>query len=273
MGGSSVVARLAAVAGSAVLVALLCTPPAHGEGCSADAQSGSNYVGGLITCTTSGSGGTSGSPSEPSLQLPERWELICTSPDDPNGTSCSPLYDCPAGTVPGWLYRLIDGNWHLVGTRCRILSDTTPTINPAAVARAFERIPLPRLRPVAQPAAKTLVNFDTIFHVEAEPLDRTLTLLGQRVELAIRPSEFRWEFGDGEVLTTTTPGAPYPSRAITHRYLDADVTVRAEVAVTWTARWRLNGGAWADVPGSVTTVGPPAVLRVVEAVPNLVATH
>lgn len=158
-----------------------------------------------------------------------------------------------------------------MGVECRNLA--APTVTPALVARAFERIPLPSLRAIAQPATKTLVNFDTIFHVEAEPIDRTLTLLGQRVELAIRPSGFRWDFGDGQRLTSSTPGAAYPSRAITHRYLDADVTVRAEVAVTWTARWRLNGGAWADVPGSVTTVGPPAVLRIVEAVPNLVASH
>lgn len=142
------------------------------------------------------------------------------------------------------------------------------TFTPGSVASAFERIPLPHLTSIAQPAGKTLVNFDTVFHVDAEPLTRSLILLGQHVELKIVPSSFRWTFGDGEISTTTKPGAAYPTKDVVHRYQHVG-SVQHHVEVTWTARWSLNGGAFQDVPGSVTTTGPETELRIVEATPNL----
>ncbi|HET9500026.1 MAG TPA: hypothetical protein VFO98_07180 [Marmoricola sp.] len=137
------------------------------------------------------------------------------------------------------------------------------------VLRAFRQVPLPASRSIAQPDTKTLVNFETIFHALAAPFTRTLTLLGQRVQLDIRPSSFHWVFGDGHSLDTTGPGAAYPSKEIVHKYLDAAVTVRHHLAITWTARFSVNGGPWQDVPGSVTRTGPDTALRIVEATPAL----
>lgn len=144
-----------------------------------------------------------------------------------------------------------------------------PTITPAMVARAFQRIPLPSHASVAQPGDKTLINFDTIFHTTASPLTRQITLLGQAIRLEIEPARFTWHWGDGSTTTTTTPGAPYPSRAVTHRYPHAHTTVRHHVAIEWTAQWSLNGGPLQPVPGSVTTTGPQTPLRVAEASPTL----
>jgi len=137
------------------------------------------------------------------------------------------------------------------------------------VANAFQRIPLPALRAITQPAGKTLINFDTIFYVDAQPLHRTLNLLGQRVELEITPSTFRWVHGDGTTAVTQTAGAAYPAKDVVYRYQQAHVTVRHHVEIVWTARWSLNGGAYQDVPGTVTTVGPETPLRVAEATPAL----
>lgn len=215
-----------------------------------------------VVCTSDG-------PSEaahgPSVPVKDRWILLCSVLVD--AERCDGPASCPEGMDFYAHQVLLDGEWINREVTCR--STASPTITPALVSTAFQRIPLPRLRTIAQPATKTLVNFDTIFHVEADPLRRDVTLLGQRIELDITPSSFTWTWGDGQSDTTHTPGAAYPSRAVVHRYLDADVTVEATVTVTWTARWRVNGGAWADVPGSVRTTGPAATLRVVEAVPNL----
>jgi hypothetical protein len=163
------------------------------------------------------------------------------------------------------------GAWERFRQFCRNddAEEATPVVTPALVARAFQRIPLPALRAITQPADKTLVNFDTIFRVDATPLHRTLTLLGQRVELAITPSTYRWVHGDGTVDVTHTPGAAYPAKDVVHRYQQAEVTVRQHVEIVWTARWRLNGGAYQDVDGTVTTVGPATPLRVAEATPVL----
>jgi hypothetical protein len=167
---------------------------------------------------------------------------------------------------------LHDGVWESLGQYCR--DDATGAISqaqvsPALVARAFRSIPLPHLRAITQPADKTLINFDTIFYVQATPLHRTLNLLGQRVELAITPSTFRWVHGDGTTAVTHTAGAAYPAKDVVYRYQQAHVTVRQHVEIVWTARWSLNGGAYQDVDGTVTTVGPETPLRIAEATPAL----
>jgi hypothetical protein len=144
------------------------------------------------------------------------------------------------------------------------------------VLQAFRRIPLPESRLVVQPpGGRTLVNFDTLFHTEAEPFMRTVRLLGQRVQLEITPSAFTWHHGDGTSQTTHEPGVAYErgrpmSDYVSNRYADADVTVRPSVDTIWSARFRVNGGPWRDVEGTVTMRGAPASLRVVEARPVLV---
>ncbi|HEY6932845.1 MAG TPA: hypothetical protein VI452_05555 [Marmoricola sp.] len=144
-----------------------------------------------------------------------------------------------------------------------------PQLTAAMIARAFQHVPLPALATHVQPRDKTLVNFDTIFYTDAQPISRTLTLLGQQVRLEIRPSRFTWSYGDGTAQTTSGPGAPYPSKDVTHRYPHAHTTVAAHVAVTWTAEYSVNGGPLQPVDGTVTTTGPDTPLRIAEAVPAL----
>jgi hypothetical protein len=207
----------------------------------------------------------SSSTSNPYTQY--RWELAC---DITVGAVMTCAGWCPAGEMPYRLLGLREGQWYPLGIRCEAIApDTAPTVTPALVARAFQRIPLPALRAITQPASKTLINFDTIFYVDAQPLHRTLTLLGQRVELQITPSTFRWVHGDGTTGVTHTAGAAYPAKDVVYRYQHAHTTVRQHVEIVWTARWSLDGGPFQDVDGTVTTVGPETPLRVAEATPAL----
>ena len=155
------------------------------------------------------------------------------------------------------------------GTPAAVPVAAPPQVTEAMILRAFRRVPLPSLRSQSQPDDKTLINFDTIFFTDAEPLTRQLTLLGQRVRLEITPSRFEWVHGDGTTTTTTTPGAPYPAKDVVHRYADAHRTVAHRVVVTWSAEYSLNGGALQPVNGTVTTTGPATPLRVAEASPAL----
>jgi hypothetical protein len=179
----------------------------------------------------------------PSEQVYRLWQ-VAPPPATPMGLVCSGDGPPPVAAAP-------------------------PQVSEAMVLQAFRRIPLPSLRSHSQPADKTLINFDTIFFTEARPLTRQLTLLGQQVRLEIRPSRFEWVHGDGTTQTTSTPGAPYPSKAVVHRYADAHRTVAHHVAVTWSAEWSLNGGPLRPVNGTVTTTGPATPLRVAEASPAL----
>ncbi|MBJ7358751.1 hypothetical protein [Nocardioides sp.] len=148
--------------------------------------------------------------------------------------------------------------------------DAADVITPGLVATAFRNIPLPASELQVQPAnGRTLVNFATNFFTDTAPFDRTVTLLGQRVDLHIVPSGFGWRFGDGQVLTTADAGAPYPDLRITHTY-QRKGEVAPAVDTTYTATYRVNGGPWAEVPGSVTVPGEPVGLEVLTATPVLV---
>ena len=60
---------------------------------------------------------------------------------------------------------------------------------------------------------------------------------------------WRWTFGDGTSLTTTSLGEPYPAESdIQHVYeqssLAAGGTYTVTVQATFSARYRVNGGPW-----------------------------
>ncbi|HET8559825.1 MAG TPA: hypothetical protein VFL69_04860, partial [Marmoricola sp.] len=137
---------------------------------------------------------------------------------------------------------------------------------------AIRRIGLPQLSVHIQPQGKTLVNFDTNFYVDPQQFSRTLTLLGQSVDVEATPTGYTWLHGDGTSATTTEPGEPYPDLGVTYAYPQAE-TVAPSVQVTYTARFRVGGGAWQQIPGTVTVEGPPTNLAVVEGTGVLSGDH
>ena len=90
------------------------------------------------------------------------------------------------------------------------------------------------------------------------------------MDLRIWPSQFRWVFGDGAELASQSAGAPYPDLA-DHAQLPAEG--RGEPARRHDVRsqFRVDGGAWRDVDGTVTIPGDPVPLEVVTARPVLVS--
>jgi hypothetical protein len=153
---------------------------------------------------------------------------------------------------------------------CDEATADAPEVTPGMVAAALQVIPLPPSELQVQPAnGRTLVNFATNFYTDTAPFDRTVTLLGQRVDLHIVPSGFGWRFGDGRTLETADAGAPYPDLRVTHTY-QRKGDVAPAVDTTYTATYRVNDGPWADVPGSVTVAGVPVGLEVLTATPVLV---
>jgi hypothetical protein len=205
---------------------------------------------------------------------------MCTSDPtvNPGDVDCAAALGCPDPKQHLWQLwgRLPNGSWTTVTTGC--FGGTPPpyqppTVTPGDVLTALRRVGLPELTTVVQPADKTLVNFDTNFYTEPRPVTLTLTLLGQRVGVEATPTTYRWDFGDGTTAVTSDPGAAYPDLGVTHRYADARVTVRPSVTTTYTARFRVGGGGWQDVGGTVTATGPPTALRVAEATPLLSGEH
>ncbi len=148
-------------------------------------------------------------------------------------------------------------------------------LTPGRILEAFRRIPVPESPIGVNPVGgRTLVNFDTILHTEAEPFTETVRLLGRSVTFDVEPSEFSWSTGQGDGFTTSDPGQPYReslpmSAYVTHRYLRAG-DVQLGLQTTWTARWRVGNGPWRPVDGVVTIDSDPVPLEVVTARPQLV---
>lgn len=165
---------------------------------------------------------------------------------------------------------LPSGRWEPLYSQClgrppTVADAPQPTVTPGLVLNALREIGLPAVRARTQPAGKTLVNFDTIFFAEPETFQSTITLLAQQVDIEATPAQFTWQHGDGTTAQTQTPGAPYPAKDIVHQYTAAHQTVQTKVDVAYTARFRVNGGAWQDIDESVTIAGPATPLRISEA--------
>ncbi len=272
---------LAALTAGQFLAAPFATAAGQGA-CDGGGNTGGDSITVSVECTSDGSAAAYQSASSDGAQSGSakydayQWWSPCVQFD---GNQASELIDCGLARTcpePGellwnlWGQLSSTGSWVLITSQCfgetpEAPNVPLPRVTPALVLREIERIGLPTLQAMTQPEGRTLVNFDTIFYTEAQPFTASVTLLGRTVDIVAEPTAYTWHLGDGTTTTTSTPGAPYPSREITYRYSDARTTVRPRVDVTYSARFRVNGGAWQDIDETVTVAGPEGSLRVSEA--------
>lgn len=267
--------------GASVLLALLLSGMAqtHRAFATGDCDSSKDDYGLLVGCEDKGSGDALvGQGAVPTESIPSATPPSCL--DAPDRDDCRRVEMCLPYENSDTGYAVWSGSPGIsfVTSSCEPEEATqaTPEVTEPLVRRAFERIELPTSQIVVQPpGGRTLVNFDTLFRTEAEPFTRTVRLLGRRVELEIWPASFAWQHGDGTSQSTTDPGRPYEegvsmAEYVSHRYADAGVTVRPSVDTTYAARFRVDGGPWREVAGTVTRPGAGTALRVVEGRPKLV---
>lgn len=132
-------------------------------------------------------------------------------------------------------------------------------------------VPLPKLPVRIQPAGRTLVNLDTIVYTDQKKQTKVIvTLLGYPVTVIGEPVSYTWHFGDGTPdVTTTSPGGPYPSKEVTHKYLRRG-DVKLSVTVNYAAAFAIAGSQAMPIAGTLPITGPQTPLQVREAVPVLV---
>jgi hypothetical protein len=129
---------------------------------------------------------------------------------------------------------------------------------------------------VAPPGHVTLVDIETVLWVNtAARRDLgTVTVLGQRVDLRAHVVHVDWRFGDGSTATVSGPGRAYSDDHpcdtaecdgyFGHTYLDTGaVTINA--AITWTGEFRVAGGGWQPIPGTVTAAATATTIDVKQA--------
>jgi hypothetical protein len=161
------------------------------------------------------------------------------------------------------------------GTVCLDTGTATEfdVITPGRVLEEMKELQWPEAElTIEPPDGRTLVNLETnFFTTTTQPTTQTVTLLGQQVAIEATPIDYTWHFGDGESDSGPDPGAPYPELRVTHVYLEAEVTVTPSVDVTYQGRYRVNGGAWQEIPETLTVEGSAVELRVLTATPHLVS--
>ena len=150
------------------------------------------------------------------------------------------------------------------GTECVDVTDLNPPPSPDEVFRYFQTLPLPELTTRQQPPGNALVGLPVIFFTDSPTTQSfTVDIRGFSVDIDATATSYAWDTGDGTVLTTTGPGAPYPAQTITHDYSSGTYT--AALTTTWSATYSVDGGLELDVPGTTTTQGAPATFTVVQA--------
>ena len=178
------------------------------------------------------------------------------------------------GTVPG------PNRCQPGGVGRKITEPTTPpeVVRPRPEDVTWEQVRsetknvmFPGLSVKVQPDGRTLVNLDTIVYTDDSKVSTTtVTLLGFPVVVEATPISYTWRFGDGSpALTTSTPGKPYPSKEITHKYMRRGA-VSLTLTTNYAARFNVADTGWQYIEGTVPITGPATALQIREAVPVLV---
>ena len=126
------------------------------------------------------------------------------------------------------------------------------TVDPATVAaELLDQVPVPAITVGVNPEVG-LVALPSWFWVEGYdglPITASDTLDGTTVEVEITPTGYRWSFGDGATVESSSLGQRYPEESdIRHTYeqssLSAGGTFSVSVEITFSARYRVDGGPW-----------------------------
>jgi hypothetical protein len=116
-----------------------------------------------------------------------------------------------------------------------------------------------------EPNGWTVVGLETNFYSDAERHVVDGRLLGTPASVRFTPRTWHWDYGDGAVLDSSTPGASWASlglpefepTATSHIYATA-ATSTIRLTIGFSAEYRVAGGSWAPIVGTLSIPAPPA---------------
>jgi len=149
---------------------------------------------------------------------------------------------CPAMAemLRAW-FRPAGGPWREIGLVCVGVEGPVTVLDLGRQVRERLVTEVPPQRPSRQPAAGAVSQLPVVFDSGQPPqgVQDRLVLVGRAVVLDARPS-WRWDFGDGAVLTTSDPGGAFPHLAVAHPYRAAG-SYRVTLVTTWSATFEVDG--------------------------------
>ncbi len=266
---------VAAVVGAAVGVGLssgLVSPVSGGAGesraeanacfvVSIDCSSGAVNGGGVDVIAEESNPGQSGNPGESSW-----WNggIIVVPPPSLNDQNMS--FQC--------MFR----NWQLwfCPTDGSSTTPGRPSTPPVTLSDIATFIPMnPTLS--SEPNGWGLLGYPVNFVGGAPVHTVSGTLFGQSAEVRFWPMTYTWNFGDGESQVTSGAGvswsslgvAPFSPTATSHVYRVV-APIRASVTVSYSPEYRIGGGTWRSVTGTVTKSVSTSLILIDDGDPSLV---
>ena len=98
-----------------------------------------------------------------------------------------------------------------------------------------------------------------VLHAEHEVQTLQTEVLGTPVAVRAIPTSYHWDLGDGNTITTSKPGKPYPSEEVSAKYSGEgwyDVTL----TTTFAGQFSVDGGEWQDIDGTIEVASEPIAL-------------
>lgn len=217
----------------------------------------------------------------------------CSNEAPGNGdlqASCTAEYTaCNGGVGSGpsgpavWVWRMeVDRNgrpvagaaWERLRFTClaSLVPGADDVLTMQMILDEFHKTTFARPTTSIQPVGlKTLVNLPTFYELKWNPTgfepgegDSTV-LVGRQVEIEPVFVSATYIYGDGEASgPVKTFGGPHPDGDVIHTYRKKMVAP-VQINATYGGRFRVDGGAWIDIPETVTIEGAPVNLTVAEA--------
>lgn len=192
----------------------------------------------------------------------------------PNGTVVIPGCGDDEPVMPLWRRTRVAvgspwSNWEMrIGWAC------PDDLLPAVTQEDFRQLKIDPTVVHRQPgeSGTVLVNKGIIGWVEPDERTFRTSLFGFGIDVVTWPVEYTWDFGDGESLTTSSPGGPYPNRDVQHVYEQVG-TFTVTLTTVWKGKYRVDEDEdheWRSIDGTALTTTTSAPFEVTELRSRLV---
>ncbi|HKU12276.1 MAG TPA: hypothetical protein VJQ61_13755 [Sinomonas sp.] len=137
----------------------------------------------------------------------------------------------------------------------------------AVTENQLRELPIAPAKLGSQPGRHTLKGAETNLYAEPAAQSFQVTIMDRRVEVRVKPVEYRWSYGDGASLVTGSSGGPLPEarwgeKTVTsHAYqLTGDVAVA--LVTVFTGEFSVDGGAFQPIAGTASVPSESKTLSV-----------
>ncbi len=172
----------------------------------------------------------------------------------PPGSGCLTVgsRDCDPGEQFVREWTAGPAGWIQGGLSCLAPGDVITVEQLAAQIRdkVAHRVPAPQV--ISQPDAGPLMAVPVLLDSRQPdgPLEWHDSVAGVPVTTQVS-AEWRWQFGDGSVLTTDRSGSRWPDTSVSHVYRGPG-WVRVTLTTTWSGTFEIPGLGWQPIDGNVT---------------------